>query len=65
MNIIYVILSIQNPVVFSYTIVIFFLFLPESCQVKFTKDTNNIKIKSEDAGFCNVITGFPSMQNIC
>lgn len=47
--------SVQNPVLFSYTstVICYFSFLPENCQVKFTKETNTIELKCEDAEFCN------------
>lgn len=66
MNIINVI-SIQNLVLFNYTstMISYFSFLPEKCQVKFTKDTNIIELKSEDVGVCNVIVGSSSIKDTC
>lgn len=49
----------QNPVLYSYisTVMSYFLFLPECCQVKFTKQTNIIVLNWEDSIFRNVIIG--------
>lgn len=60
-------ISIRNPILLNYTstVISYFSFLPENCQVKFTKDTNIIELRSEYAGFCNVIVASSSVHDTC